>query len=395
MGDAFTFFLIILIILAAITRETFVVILLYLFVGTGLLGRWWTGRVINHLGYTRKYEHKVFPGEAVPVQLEIKNGSLLPAVWLRVQDYYPIEVAETRGFSQVLSLGPREKTLVNYSLKAQKRGYYTIGPLHVSSGDLLGMSAERQSEGASDHLTVYPRVVNLSEIRLPSQSPLGTMRHKQPIFEDPTRSIGKRDYQAGDSLRRIDWKASATAGRLQTKLFEPSIALDTICFLNLNLEDYHPRSRFDATELAIVVCASMTNWIISQRQSTGLIANGIDPLSADSRPIPLISRKGRAHMMRILEVLARIKAADSDPFPMQIRRHRVNFSWGTTLIAITGSAEKPLFDELHQAKRAGLNPVLVLCGDHPNHRQASQLGRLYGIPVSVIRTEKDLDIWRK
>jgi uncharacterized protein (DUF58 family) len=395
MGDAFTFFLIVLIILAAITRETFVVILLYLFVGAGLLGRWWTGRVINRLGYTRKFEHKVFPGEVVPVQLEIKNGSLLPAVWLRVQDYYPIEVAETKGFSQVISLGPREQTLLNYSLKAQKRGYYAVGPLHVSSGDLLGMSGERQSEGASDHLTVYPRVVNLTGIRLPSQSPLGTMRHKQPVFEDPTRSIGKRDYQAGDSLRRIDWKASAVAGKMQTKLFEPSIALDTICFLNLNLEDYHARSRFDATELAIVVCASMANWIISQRQSTGLIANGIDPLSSDSRPIPLNSHKGRAHMMRILEILARIKAADTDPFSAQIRRHRVNFSWGTTLIAITGSAERPLFDELHQAKRTGLNPVLILCGEHPNHRQAVQQGKLFDIPVTIIHTEKDMDIWRK
>jgi uncharacterized protein (DUF58 family) len=395
MGDAFTFFLLVLIILAAITRETFVVILLYLFVGTGLLGRWWIGRVISRLIYTRKFDHKVFPGETIPVQLDIKNGSLLPAVWVRVQDYYPIEVAEIKGFSQVISLGPREQTRLQYTLKAQKRGYYSIGPLHVSSGDLLGMVGERQSEGASDHLTVYPRVIPLTEIKLPSQSPLGTMRHKQPVFEDPTRSIGKRDYQAGDSLRRIDWKASAVAGKLQTKLFEPSIALDTIVFLNLNLEDYNARTRFDATELAIVVCASMANWIISQRQSTGLIANGVDPLSSDSRPILLNSHKGRAHMMRILDILARIKAADTEPFPTQIRRHRVNLSWGTTLIAITGSAEKPLFDELHQAKRTGLNPVLILCGEHPNHRQAAQQSKLFDIPVAVIRTEKDLDLWRK
>ncbi|MBE0698669.1 MAG: DUF58 domain-containing protein, partial [Anaerolineaceae bacterium] len=261
--------------------------------------------------------------------------------------------------------------------------------------DLLGMSAERQSEGASDHLTVYPRVITLTNIKLPSQSPMGTMRHKQPIFEDPTRSIGKRDYQAGDSLRRIDWKASAVAGKLQTKLFEPSIALDTILFLNLNLEDYNARTRFDATELAIVVCASMANWIISQRQATGLIANGIDPLSADSRPIPINSRKGRAQTMRILDILARIKAADTNPFPTQLRHHRVNFPWGTTMIVITGSAEKSLFEELQQAGRAGLNPVLILCGEHPNHRQAAQQGKLYGIPVTVIRTEKDLDQWRK
>ncbi len=395
MGDAFTFFLLVLIVLAALTQETFVVILLYLFVGAGLLGRLWVSRVMDRLIYTRKFEHKVFPGETVPVQLSVQNGSWLPAVWLRLQDYYPIDVAETTSFSQVISLGPREKTTLRYTLKAQKRGYYTIGPLHVSSGDLLGMSSERQSEGSPDYLTVYPRVIPLTTVKLPSQSPMGTLRHKQPLFEDPTRPMAKRNYQAGDSLRRIDWKATASTGRLQTKLFEPSIALETIIFLNLNLADYNPKTRFDATELSIVVSASLANWIISNRQSTGLITNGIDPLSSNSRPIPLQSHKGRSHMMRILDILARIRAADAEPFPTELRKHRVNFPWGTTLIVVTGSAEKELFDELLQSRRAGLNPVLILCGDHPNHRQAALQGKLYGIPSHIIWTEKDLDLWRK
>lgn len=395
MGDAFVFFLIVIGLLAIFTRETFVFILLYLFIGLGLLGRWWIDRVINRLQFSRKYEHKVFPGETIPVKLEIQNGSWLPIIWMRVQDYYPIEVADASSFSQIISLGPRESATLNYNLKAQKRGYYSIGPLHISAGDLLGMAPERQNEGASDHLTVYPKVIPLSKIELPSHSPIGTMRHQQPIYEDPTRSVGKRDYQPGDSLRRIDWKSTAASGRLQTKLFEPSISLDTITFLNLNLEDYHPRSRFDATELAIVTCASLANWIISKRQSTGLISNGIDPFAIDSQPIPLYSRKNRSHLMRILEVLARIKAGENEPFSSLVRRSRVNFPWGTTLITITGSVSKSLLDELSQAKGAGLIPVLILCGEHPDHRQSVQMAKLFKIPIFLFRSEKDLEVWKQ
>ncbi|RPJ51972.1 MAG: DUF58 domain-containing protein [Chloroflexi bacterium] len=394
MGDAFSFFLFILILLAVLTRETFVMVLLYLFVGAMFLGRWWTARVVNGLNFMRKYDKKAFPGEIIPVRVDVRNSSVLPAVWLRVQDFYPIELAETSSFAQVISLGPREQTSLKYNLKAHKRGFYTIGPLHVTSGDLLGMSGERMSEGATEHLTVYPRVIALSDVRLPSNSPMGTMRHKQPIFEDPTRPMGKRDYQSGDSLRRIDWKASATTGRLQTKLFEPSIALETAIFLNLNLLDYNVRTRFDATELAIVVTASVASWVVAQRQSTGLVAHGLDPLSADSRPVPVPSRKGRAHLMRILEILARIRAVEIEPFPAMLRNHRVHLPWGTTMIVVTGSAEQPLFDELLQSRRAGLNPVLLLCGEHPNHRQAAQQAKLFRIPVHVFRSEKDLDIWR-
>ena len=102
-------------------------------------------------------------------------------------------------------------------------------------------------EMPAQYLTVYPRIVALNSIQIPSRSPQGTMRHTQPIFEDPTRVLGKREYVAGDSLRRVDWKSTAVTGRLQVKLFEPAISLETLIFLNLNAEDYHYRSRIDST----------------------------------------------------------------------------------------------------------------------------------------------------
>lgn len=394
MADSFIVFLLILAVLAVLTRETFVMVLLYMFAGSMVLGRWWTSRAVRNITFNRIFDRKAFPGETVPVQLEIHNSSWLPVVWLRLQDFYPLEVAELNNFQQVISLGPNEKTELQYTLKAKKRGYYTIGPLQISTGDLLGLSGERYSEGGTDYLTVYPTVIPLRDIKLPSRSPMGTLRTRQPIFEDPTRPMGKRDYQAGDSLRRIDWKATASTGRMQTKIFEPSIALETVLFINLNSMDYGMRARFDGPELSIVVAASLANWITSQRQAVGLITNGFDPLTLDNKVVPLYPRKGRPHLMRILESLARVRAVETSSFPSLINQHRVNLSWGTTLIIITGSAEQELFDELLQARKAGMNPVLILCGDTPGHHQASQLGKLFHIPVHIFLNEKDLDIWR-
>lgn len=395
MSDAITVFVLVLIIAAIFTRESFVVVLLYLLIGILIGGRWWSSRIISKLTFKRRFDQKAFPDERIPVQIDLYNSSLLPAVWLRVQDYYPIEIADVTAFSQVISLNPHERTRLSYTLKTHKRGYYTVGPLHISSGDLLGLSPERHSEGASEHLTVYPRVIPFSSVRLPSYSPMGTLRHHQPIFEDPTRVMGKRAYQPGDSQRRIDWKATAATGQMQTKVYEPSIALETQLFLNLDLNDYQLRSRFEATELAIVVTASLANWVISQRQTTGLIVYGHDALSVDSRPPAISPRKGQPHLMRILEVLARIRAAELESFPALLRQHRVRLPWGTTILIITGSADQDLFDELVQAQHSGLIPVLILCGPHPDHRAAAQSARRYGIATHIFFDEKDLDIWKK
>ena len=193
----------------------------------------------------------------------------------------------------MLTLSPRARENFEYTLEARKRGYYPIGPLFISTGDLLGLGgSDLHNEGETEYLTVYPKVVPLAQLKIPSRSPLGTLRHTQPIFEDPTRVMGKREYVAGDSLRRVDWKSTATTGRMQVKLFEPSIAIETVIFLNLDGPSYHYRSRIDAAELAIVITASIANWIVEKGQTVGLYTNGEDPIAADGQGSVLAAPSG-------------------------------------------------------------------------------------------------------
>lgn len=384
-----------LILVGALTGESFVFNVLYLILGVFFIGRWWSSRAISAVSFQRKFEQRVFPGEEVAVQLELKNRSLLPVLWLHVHDLLPAEIMPSQSFEQVISLGPHESTQLTYVLEPYRRGYYPIGPLQMVGGDLLGLARDEVHESGPAYLTVYPRVAPLTGLKLPSRSPLGTLRHKQPIFEDPTRPTGKRDYVTGDSLRRIDWKASAAVGRLQVKQFEPSIALETAIFLNLNVEDYYYRRRIDATELAIVVAASVTNWVISQKQSAGLVTNGIDPLGPEGAAQPISPRKGRGQLMRVLETLARIKASEGRSFAGLIHQYRPNLSWGTTLVVITGQADESLFDEFFQAQRAGMDIVLILCGDVPGLKEARQRAKRFGIPVYFFWSERDLTQWRK
>ena len=199
----------------------------------------------------------------------------------------------------------------------------------------------------------------------------------------------------GDSLRRIDWKSSASTGRLQVKLFEPSIALETFVVLNLNAEDYYYRSRIDSTELAIVIAASVANWIAGKKQMVGMMVNGHDPLTADGRPQPIPPRKGKRHLMRLLETLARIETIEDSALVPLIQRQRYQLAWGTTLIVITGRAGDELLDELYQARRWGQNSVLILTGRDVQDKEVRQRAKFFGIPVVSIATERDLDLWTK
>jgi len=387
-------FLVVLFVAAALLRDDFAFTILYLFAGIYIVGRWWSGRAVKAIRIFRDFTPRAFLGDDVKVRLEIRNSGILPVPWLRVQDSLPIELAAPGLFKRVLSMGSRGKEEFEYVLKTRKRGYYPIGPLVASSGDLFGLGVENRLEGGLSHLTVYPKIYILSKLELPSRSPMGTLRHKQPIFEDPTRVLSKRDYVAGDSLRRVDWKATAITGRLQVKQFEPSIALETAIFLNLNLNEYDLRARFDATELAIIIAASIANRVIDQKQALGLNTNGLDPLSNLQRFRPLPIRRGQGHLMHILDVLARIEAAETLPFLDMLRQEIVHLPWGSTLVLVTGSAEETLFDGLFQIRRSGLNAVLVLAGQIAHTQRIRQRAEYFKFPFYNIRTEFDLDMWR-
>lgn len=395
MGGAFIAFLLVIFFDAVLTRDSYAFILLYLFSGVFLVGRWWADRISANLSFERRFVKRVFPGEKISVELRIKNNSRLPAIWLHAQESLPVEISPNKVLRHVFSIPPRGQDLLSYQLAPYKRGYYPLGPLLLSTGDLLGLVKEKTISGESDYLTVYPRVIPLLRIRLPSHSPLGEIRYRQPIFEDPSRAVAKRDYMTGDSLRRIDWKSTASVGRMQTKIFEPSIALETVLFLNLNSEEYHYKFRYDATELAIVVSASLANWIISQRQASGLVVNGVDPFAKGAFPQTFPPRRGRGHLTRMLELLARVQMDSTRPIAEVLHHKRTDFGWGTTIIVLTGQADRNLFEEFFPMRRSGLNIVLILCGDVVGLQEITARAEQFKIPFFHIRDEKDLDIWRK
>jgi uncharacterized protein (DUF58 family) len=395
MAGTFLTLILLLLLIAVFMRGDFALTLIYLVVGALAAGIWWCYKALARVEARRRFHSHAFFGEKVDILLTVQNKGWLPLPWLELRETLPVALAGPRSFQMVTSLGPRGDVQFEYSVDARKRGLYPIGPLSISTGDILGLRDSLQSRNQAQSLVVYPKIIPFVSMEIPSLSPQGTLRHHLPLFEDPTRVYGKRGYTSGDSLRRIDWKSSASTGRLQVKLFEPSIALETFVVLNLNAEDYYYRTRIDSTELAIVIAASISNWIVGKKQMVGMMVNGRDPLASDGRPQSAPPRKGNRHLMRLLETLARSEVIDDSALVPLLQRQRYQLAWGTTLIVITGRAHADLLDELYQARRSGQNSVLILAGRDNPDEEVRRRAKAFGIPVVQIETELDLNIWTK
>ena len=204
-------FLLVLFIISAVLRVDFFFTILYLFLLLVLMSRLWLRRSIERIDAQRRFEHHAHFGDQVTVDVTVFNRGWLPIPWLEVRESVPVDLFAAPVRGRVVSLGSHERWKMRYTLSCRKRGYYALGPMSMKAGDLLGIERDSAWQIAPEHLIVYPQIVPLQKLALPTRSPFVALPARSPLFEDPARVRGVRDYQRGDSPRHIHWTASASA----------------------------------------------------------------------------------------------------------------------------------------------------------------------------------------
>jgi uncharacterized protein (DUF58 family) len=387
--------------IAALLRIDTYFSLVYLIAAVYILGRVWTRRTMRQLETERRLVNRAFPGEKIPVELRVRNNGWLPAPWVEMHDSLPIDMISPPFYRRVLSLQPHQEKRFRYTLSCYKRGYYLIGPVIWRTGDLLGFLPQLAAQHRPEYIIIYPRVLSLEKLGLPTRSPLASLPAPAPLFEDPTRIRGVRDYRAGDSPRRIHWTASAATGRLVVKRYQPAIARETLICLDLDEDDYAFQRMIEATELAITTAASLANHIIVREGlNVGLSVQATDPLQEATVRMSLPPRGERAHLIGILEILARAQTyhrrpgLDDDRLPLAdfLRRESMRLSWGATIVVITGSETDELFDSLVYLRHQGFAVALVLVMPEPPDEGKEAQAEVLHVPVYRVWREQEVEM---
>jgi uncharacterized protein (DUF58 family) len=377
-------------VLASLFKIAFIYHVFYVLVAVALLTRLWTRQTARRIDLERVFEERALHGETVRITLRLTNRGLLPVPWLRLHDRLPTALQTAANLDRVLSIGPRETVEVAYDTVCRQRGWYELGPATIELGDVLGVNLLRREFATRRRLIVYPRILPINRLSLPSRMPFGDVRTHRPLYEDPARVVGVRDYVAGDSLRKIHWRTSAATGRLQVKKLEPAMTLQTVVALDLSLAGYERGASFYATELGVVIAASLLSHLSTLRQEIGLLTNGRDP-ATQGLGLTVEARKGRGHLTRLLDALARVEAAEAEPIASLLIRSMGRLAWGSTIVVVTGRDTPELVAALTRLRQAGFALSVVLV------TQSSSYGALHsgpaalGIPTTRIWRESELE----
>lgn len=149
-------------------------------------------------------------GVAVDVRTIVKTHPVAGRV--EVEDVLPAGLEVVRGAAR--SVTASEETELEYGLEARIPGRFHIGPLRVSFEDPLGLVRHTATVDASTGLVAYPRTGDVREAVVSSRLPR-VLAGAHAVGQAGAGSdfYAMREFQDGDAIRDVNWRASARGGR--------------------------------------------------------------------------------------------------------------------------------------------------------------------------------------
>jgi uncharacterized protein (DUF58 family) len=327
-------------------------------------------------------------GDDVPVQLQLDEDGIVPSGTLLLRE-------------RIAGLGERETPLVRrhgrlrgrYVLRGVPRGRYPIEESEIVIEDPFGLERVTVDLPSSASILVYPRLVDVD--RLFSESGARTPEGRRLLLRRPSgfdlHSV--RDYQQGESLRRVHWPTTAKRGHLMVKELEDSPRDETAVLLDADgsvvVGDRHDSS----FELAVRAAGSIVKSHASRGRRAALVVNG-------GRPVYQRVHSFDGDWHRALEILAAVEADGHSPVANMLADEAGPASRAVELTVVTSSLSPRLVERLahralahHGASLVYVDPASFAAGaPGVPVESGAQLLRLEraGVPVIILRRGDDL-----
>jgi uncharacterized protein (DUF58 family) len=233
---------------------------------------------------------RVHAGGNSRVELTVHNRGRRRSPVLAARD--PFDNGRRWARFLIAPLASGEEARAAYRLPTERRGIFDLGPLRLLLEDPFGL-ASRSSEGAPQtRLTVYPRVDPIPPLPLTrGNDPHAGADHPTALAATGEDFYALREYELGDDLRRVHWKASARLGELMIRQEEMPWQGRVTVLVDLRRGVHNDES----LELALSAAASVVSASWRHRSLVRLVStDGVDSGFA----------AGSTHVEAILEHLA-------------------------------------------------------------------------------------------
>lgn len=310
-----------------------------------------TGITIERL---RRYEWRQV-GDVIEERFVLHNDSYVPLLWAEVQDFSNLPgYAASRG----VGLAARASTGWTTAGICRRRGVYTLGPLKLVLGDPFGLFRVEMEHRFTQEFVVYPSVARLPTLVTPRGEARGSARANRHSLEFTTTASAVRPYVPGDALNRIHWRSTARRSygdseQIFVKDFDLEPSGDLWILLDMDAAVQAGAETESTEEYAVVLAASLTDQMLRDNQSVGLI-------TYTDHLVLIPPQRSYAQLWEILRVLADAHAVQPHPLPALFAAFQTAMDRGLSAAIITASTDPAWVTAASDLLRHGVHCTALL-----------------------------------
>jgi uncharacterized protein (DUF58 family) len=274
---------------------------------------------------------------------------------------------------------------VRYVLERVPRGRYAFEDVRAELADPFGLERVTISLPAPGALLVYPRLVQLGSLFSESGSASHDGRRLLVRRHTGFEVHGVREYEQGESLRRVHWPSTARRGQLMVKELEDSPRDEVAVVLDADAGAVVG----DSFEVGVRAAGSLVDAYVRRGRRAVLLVNSA------RREVQQV-HSAAADWRRALELLAAVEPTAQAPLARLLTEEDSPAVRALELVVVTSRIEAPLVDQLVQ-RSLSRRKVSVVYVDPASFNGAARkpqpaLLRLQaaGVAVAVVRAGDDL-----
>lgn len=287
-----------------------VVFIIIYFVQKKLYTELWDKNLMVDIRFNKKYVHA---GESAELIEVVNNAKLLPLTVLHLkysttrtfifQDNENTQITDFCHRNDVFSVMGNQKVTRKLEFQTTKRGYFEISAANIIVRDFFLTDRFVQKVSSESALYVFPKKRSDNILYTLFQTMLGEIETKKSLIEDFFSFRGIREYSTTDSMRKINWKATAKKDELMVNLYHHTAEQKVKILLNLEANaviktDY-------IMELCISIASTAAEYFVGNEIPVMLKSNGRDQITKEVGSIDYGS--ARNHQISIDQYLARLK----------------------------------------------------------------------------------------
>jgi uncharacterized protein (DUF58 family) len=213
---------------------------------------------------------RALEGDELTATVEVSCPSGLDRLDLLV--LLPPNLSIEGGPARAIRLRAGQERTIELPLTCERWGAFAVGPVLVRARDLLGLRSWEGTADEAQRLRVFPREETLRSLVAPLETQVFAGNQVAKTRGEGIEFADLREWQPGDRIRRVNWRATALRRTLWVNEQNPERNTDVVLFLD-TFAEVRGEGR-STNDRAVRAAATLAHGYLQRKDRVGLVGFG-------------------------------------------------------------------------------------------------------------------------